>query len=110
MGDGAANDHRMQQCCRANVIDILSLAAKKAKVLDAFDRAADKGIGRANSIRGHGCSGSLRADSGHVEARGPSPRSWPGLTPPPRLLLLCASRFEVAGTSPRRRPCVIDLT
>jgi hypothetical protein len=46
----------------------------------------------------------LRADSGQVEVLGVSPGSRPGLSRPPRLFLLCASTFGVAGTSPATTP------
>jgi hypothetical protein len=52
MRDGAAHDHCMQQSGWAQVVDVSASAAKKAQILDAFDRAADKGIRRARSVRG----------------------------------------------------------
>ncbi len=52
MRHGAAHDHSMQRSGRAQVVDVLAPAAKKAQILDAFDRAADEGIRWARSVRG----------------------------------------------------------
>src|SRR5258707_8209664 len=76
-------------------------------------------IGTPTSSLGRGCratamdqlllmanvvGGKSRADSGQGEALGLSPGSWPGLTRPPRLFLLSAFTFGVAGTSPATTP------
>ena len=45
--DGAAQDHRVQKIVASEVVDELAASAQEAKILDPFDRAADKGIARA---------------------------------------------------------------
>ena len=45
--DGAAQDHSVQKIIASEVVDELAATAKEAKVLDAFDRAADKGVAHA---------------------------------------------------------------
>ena len=42
--DGAAQDHSVQKIIASDVVDKLATAAQETKVLDAFDRAADKGV------------------------------------------------------------------
>src|SRR6185369_4924646 len=41
---GAARGHGVQKIIAGKVIDELAATAQEAKVLDAFDRAADKGV------------------------------------------------------------------
>ena len=53
MGDGAAQDHRMQQARPREVIHILALAAQEPQILDALDRASDEGIGGV--LQSHWC-------------------------------------------------------
>jgi hypothetical protein len=42
MGDGAAQDHRMQQARPGDVVHIFALAAQEPQILDALDRAATR--------------------------------------------------------------------
>jgi len=42
--NGAAQDHGVQKIIAREVVDELAATAQEAKVLDAFDRAADKGV------------------------------------------------------------------
>ena len=37
----------MQQIVAREIVDILAAAAQEAQILDALDRAADEGVGRA---------------------------------------------------------------
>ena len=50
MRDRAAQDHRVQKMFAHEVVDELAAAAQKAQILDAFDRAADEGVGRAPPV------------------------------------------------------------
>src|SRR5258706_15714424 len=61
-------------------------------------------VARADLLREHSRPRqvSRRADSNHVEPF--LQVSWLGLSRPPRLFLLCASTFGVAGTSPATTP------
>ena len=45
--DRAAQDHRVEKIVASEVVDELAASAQEAKILDPFDRAADKGIARA---------------------------------------------------------------
>ena len=45
--NGAAQDRGVQKIIAGEVVDELAAAAQEAKVLDPFDRAADKGVARA---------------------------------------------------------------
>ena len=42
--DRAAQDHGVQQVLACEVVDELAAPAQEAQILDAFDRAADKGV------------------------------------------------------------------
>jgi hypothetical protein len=42
--DGAAQDHGMEKIVARKIVDELAATAKKAEILDPFDRAADKGV------------------------------------------------------------------
>ena len=42
--DGTAQDHGVQKIIAGEVVDELAATAQEAKVLDPFDRAADKGV------------------------------------------------------------------
>ena len=53
MRDGAAQDHGVQKIIACEIIDEFAAAAEEAEVLDAFDRAADKGIARALLVHAH---------------------------------------------------------
>jgi len=50
MGNGAAQDHRMQQPRPRDVVHIFALAAQEAQVLHALDRASDQCICRAHGM------------------------------------------------------------
>ena len=47
--DRAAQDHRVEKIVASEVVDELAAPAEEAKILDPFDRAADKGIACALS-------------------------------------------------------------
>ena len=53
--DRAAQDHRVQKIVASEVVDELAAAAQEAKILDAFDRAADKGIACALLLHRYRC-------------------------------------------------------
>src|SRR6516165_8926650 len=42
-----AQDHGVQEILAHEVVDELAAPAQQAKILDAFDRAPDEGVGRA---------------------------------------------------------------
>ena len=48
MGDGTAQDCRVQQALAAEIVDVLPAPAQKAQVLDPFDRTADERIDRSH--------------------------------------------------------------
>ena len=46
----AAHDHGMQDVLAGQIIDVLPAPGQKREILDTFDRASDKGVGRALAI------------------------------------------------------------
>ena len=48
--DRAAQDHRVQKIIASEVVDELAASAQEAKILDPFDRAADKGVACAHLV------------------------------------------------------------
>ena len=62
MGDGAAQERRVQHVLAREIVDILSAAAEEAEIFEAFDRAADERVDRS-----HLCS----------RARSPASSLWP---------------------------------
>ena len=55
--DRAAQDHGVQKIIAGEVVDELAATAQEAKVLDAFDRAADKGVACTLLIHAHHLTG-----------------------------------------------------
>ena len=51
--DRAAQDHGVQKIIAGEVVDELAATAQEAKVLDAFDRAADKGVACTLLVHAH---------------------------------------------------------
>jgi hypothetical protein len=49
MGDGAAQDRRVQHVLAREIVDILSASAQKAQILEPFDRAADERVDRSHA-------------------------------------------------------------
>jgi hypothetical protein len=49
MGDGAAQDRRMQHVLAREIVDVLSAPAQKAQILEPFDRAADERVDRSHA-------------------------------------------------------------
>ena len=47
MGDGTAQDRRVQQVLVGEVVDVLAAAAQEAKILEPLHRAADEDIAAA---------------------------------------------------------------
>ena len=62
MGDGAAQERRVQHVLACEIVDILPAATEKAEIFEAFDRAADERVDRS-----HLCS----------RARSPASSLWP---------------------------------
>ena len=55
--DRTAQDHGVQKVVACEVVDELAAAAQEAKVLDAFDRAADEGVACTLLVHAHHLTG-----------------------------------------------------
>ena len=70
MGNGAAQDHRMELAGARDIVDILALAAQEPQILDPLERAADEGVrGAGGGAVAHGATFTRNA-----AARQPPPR------------------------------------
>ena len=49
MGDGAAQDRRVQHVLAREIVNVLSAPAQKAQILEPFDRAADERVDRSHA-------------------------------------------------------------